>query len=413
MLTNGDLQVAFSEPFILRNIVNSCLTTQSLAQAQRVDIDEPTKEKIAKDVSHYSKFILNDLHRAAANKEISCICTIRLLDKEQYHYREDVIRAIFSSLFNVDIEESETSKSARQGSSPRLWDYHLDATLKLSWKSEGCGVICNLLGEKKLRSALVMSKRDTQLNQFRINAKMCDCTFQVGGELFHVHRATLASRSPYFAEFFENRHLQHDEVICFGDSNLSPEVFRAFLDYVYTQQTNMSTSDVLGLLQLMGLAESTGVSTLFLLCQKHLMKQLDLDNFYSIFRSVLILSDDEPLCKDCRRFAKRHAKEISDMQIFHFPPPALFECIDIGRRLGSPELERVAVDAIPAILDHTNFTFFCRMAKNKELTDVKELCKAFINSNSWILGKIENKEERVAYIALMADVPIAWDCFVL
>lgn len=118
----------------------------------------------------------------------------------------------------------------------------------------------------------------TTMNNLRKVNKLCDVMLQVDGEEFPAHRVVLAACSDYFCAMFTNEMSEKDKsTITLHE--ISADVMRVLLDFVYTETVNVSVENVQELLPAACLLQLTGVK---LACSSFLEKQLDASNCLGI-----------------------------------------------------------------------------------------------------------------------------------
>lgn len=99
-----------------------------------------------------------------------------------------------------------------------------------------------------------------------------------GTHRFNVHKVIIAARSPFFAGLFRNPNKKNKNLFELND-NVSPELFRAFLSYLYRGQVKIA---------------SFGVA----------VNLFRLSHFYQVV----------PLMQQCRNFIDSHPLDLSEIQ---------------------------------------------------------------------------------------------------
>jgi len=107
-----------------------------------------------------------------------------------------------------------------------------------------------------------------------------DIILRVQHEEFQAHRAILAIQSPVFKAMFEHELRENEEGIVEIDDS-SPDIFRHFLEYIYTSQLTGVADDKVG--QLVVLADKYQVESLTVQCLKYLCNTLTIDNVVDVF----------------------------------------------------------------------------------------------------------------------------------
>ncbi|MBN3309532.1 KBTB3 protein, partial [Amia calva] len=137
--------------------------------------------------------------------------------------------------------------------------------------------VCNGVPEKK-SVALVAEDHGQQilgvLQSFREKNAFFDFRILVKEETFPCHRCVLAACSDFFRAMFEvNMRERDDSSVTM--SNLSPKAIRAFLDFAYTGQTEITEENVDMFFQLSSFLQ---VSILSKACSDFLIRIIDLTN---------------------------------------------------------------------------------------------------------------------------------------
>ncbi|KPP66403.1 kelch repeat and BTB domain-containing protein 3-like [Scleropages formosus] len=139
------------------------------------------------------------------------------------------------------------------------------------------GSECNGVPERK-STVLVAEAHGERvlsiLRSFRERNVLFDFSILVRGETIPCHRCVLAACSDFFRAMFEVNMRERDD----GSvtmSNLSPKAIRAFLDFAYTGQTEITEDNVDMFFQLSSFLQ---VSILSKACSDFLIKTLELSN---------------------------------------------------------------------------------------------------------------------------------------
>eukprot|EP00494_Astrolonche_serrata_P030291 UN30558 len=111
------------------------------------------------------------------------------------------------------------------------------------------------------------------------NPVFSDIILKVEKEKFHAHRAILATQSPVFKAMF-NTDMKEKEsgVVEIRDTN--PEIFKHFLEYIYTSQLSV---DNISVGDLVILADKYQVESLTVQCLRYLCSTLTVDNVVEVF----------------------------------------------------------------------------------------------------------------------------------
>ncbi|CAC5365929.1 KLHL12 [Mytilus coruscus] len=155
----------------------------------------------------------------------------------------------------------------------------------------------------------------TTMNNLRKVNKLCDVVLQVDGEEFPAHRVVLAACSDYFCAMFTNEMSEKDKsVITLHE--ISADVMRVLLDFVYTETVNVSVENVQELLPAACLLQLTGVKQA---CSSFLEKQLDATNCLGIKIFAEQHSCNE-LLEAADSFCLKHYEEIIKFDEFKTLP---------------------------------------------------------------------------------------------
>ncbi|CAL4126360.1 unnamed protein product, partial [Meganyctiphanes norvegica] len=116
------------------------------------------------------------------------------------------------------------------------------------------------------------------LNDMRNNGHFCDVTLSVDGQTFPVHKAVLASFSPYFrAMFLSNLAESQQEHITL--SGVDAGMVSLLLDYAYTSAITITKNNVQSLLSASNLLEVAAVRES---CCRFLERHIDASNCVGI-----------------------------------------------------------------------------------------------------------------------------------
>ncbi|XP_065223987.1 speckle-type POZ protein-like [Planococcus citri] len=146
------------------------------------------------------------------------------------------------------------------------------------------------------------------LERLLLNQDLIDVTFSLNGENFGAHKIILAARSPVFAAMFKHD-MQENRLNKVDIPDMKPEVFKAFLQYLYTDKTPHP-----GMVrELLVAAGKYDVSGLRLLCEEMLLKDLSEENATDVlvFADLYLL---EHLRKQVIFYIKKHFARITSTQ---------------------------------------------------------------------------------------------------
>jgi len=118
------------------------------------------------------------------------------------------------------------------------------------------------------------------MKQLCDNPIFSDIILRVQHEEFQAHRAILAIHSPVFKAMFEHGMRENEEGVVEIDDS-SPEIFRHFLEYMYTSQLTGVADDEVG--QLVVLADKYQVESLTVQCLRYLCNTLTTANVIDVF----------------------------------------------------------------------------------------------------------------------------------
>ncbi|XP_074645907.1 kelch-like protein 10 [Tubulanus polymorphus] len=114
------------------------------------------------------------------------------------------------------------------------------------------------------------------LNDLRETEKLCDATLQVGDETFPVHRAILASCSPYFRAMFTNG-MQETEKRTVQIPGVNADVMKQIIQYAYTCVIDTNPSNVEAI---MVAGDKFSVPGIVKLCKEFIMSYLTSQNCF-------------------------------------------------------------------------------------------------------------------------------------
>ncbi|XP_065207987.1 speckle-type POZ protein-like [Planococcus citri] len=149
------------------------------------------------------------------------------------------------------------------------------------------------------------------LERSLLNQDLIDVTFSLNGENFGAHKIILAARSPVFAAMFKHD-MEENRLNKVDIPDMKPEVFKAFLLYLYTDKTP-DPADPGMVCDLLVAAEKYDVNGLKLLCEEMLLKDLSEENAID----VLVFADQymfEHLKKQVIFYITKHFAWITSTQ---------------------------------------------------------------------------------------------------
>ncbi|XP_059540570.1 RCC1 and BTB domain-containing protein 1 isoform X3 [Myotis daubentonii] len=158
-----------------------------------------------------------------------------------------------------------------------------------------------------------------------------DLKFRIDGKYIHVHKAVLKIRCEHFRSMFQS-YWNEDMKEVIEIDQFSYPVYRAFLQFLYTDTVDLPPEDAIGLLDL---ATSYCENRLKKLCQ-HIIKQgITVENAFSLF-SAAVRYDAEDLEEFCFKFCINHLTEVTQTAAFwQMDGPLLKEFIAKASKCGA------------------------------------------------------------------------------
>ncbi|XP_071595328.1 RCC1 and BTB domain-containing protein 2 isoform X4 [Heliangelus exortis] len=138
------------------------------------------------------------------------------------------------------------------------------------------------------------------------NPETADLKFLVDGKYIHVHKVLLKIRCEHFRSILSN----DDEII--EMSEFSYPVYRAFLEYLYTDNIRLPPEDAIGLLDL---ATLYGENRLKKLCQQTIKQGICEENAIALL-SAAVKYEAQDLEEFCFRFCINHLTVVTQTQGF-------------------------------------------------------------------------------------------------
>ncbi|KAM6985977.1 RCC1 and BTB domain-containing protein 1-like isoform 2-T2 [Aplochiton taeniatus] len=138
-----------------------------------------------------------------------------------------------------------------------------------------------------------------------------DLKFSVEGRYIHVHKAVLKIRCEHFRSMFRSDWNEDmKEVIEIGQ--FSYPVYRSFLEFLYTDNVELSPEDAIGLLDL---ATSYCENRLKRLCQHIIKRGITVENAFSLL-SAAMRFEAADLEEFCFKFCVNHLTEVTQTAAF-------------------------------------------------------------------------------------------------
>uniref|UniRef100_A0A8P0N743 RCC1 and BTB domain containing protein 1 n=2 Tax=Canis lupus familiaris TaxID=9615 RepID=A0A8P0N743_CANLF len=158
-----------------------------------------------------------------------------------------------------------------------------------------------------------------------------DLKFRIDGKYIHVHKAVLKIRCEHFRSMFQS-YWNEDMKEVIEIDQFSYPVYRAFLQYLYTDAVDLPPEDAIGLLDL---ATSYCENRLRKLCQHIIKRGITVENAFSLF-SAAVRYDAEDLEEFCFKFCINHLTEVTQTAAFwQMDGPLLKEFIAKASKCGA------------------------------------------------------------------------------
>ncbi|XP_053521364.1 RCC1 and BTB domain-containing protein 1 isoform X4 [Artibeus jamaicensis] len=158
-----------------------------------------------------------------------------------------------------------------------------------------------------------------------------DLKFRVDGKYIHVHKAVLKIRCEHFRSMFQS-YWNEDMKEVIEIDQFSYPVYRAFLQFLYTDTVDLPPEDAIGLLDL---ATSYCENRLKKLCQRIIKRGITVENAFSLF-SAAVRYDAEDLEEFCFKFCINHLTEVTQTAAFwQMDGPLLKEFIAKASKCGA------------------------------------------------------------------------------
>ncbi|XP_034614407.1 RCC1 and BTB domain-containing protein 1 isoform X3 [Trachemys scripta elegans] len=158
-----------------------------------------------------------------------------------------------------------------------------------------------------------------------------DLKFRVDGKYIHVHKAVLKIRCEHFRTMFQS-YWNEDMKEVIEIDQFSYPVYRAFLEYLYTDSVDLPPEDAIGLLDL---ATSYCENRLKKLCQHIIKRGITVENAFSLL-SAAVRYDAEDLEEFCFKFCVNHLTEVTQTAAFwQMDGPLLKEFIAKASKCGA------------------------------------------------------------------------------
>ncbi|GAB6032349.1 RCC1 and BTB domain-containing protein 2 [Chamberlinius hualienensis] len=148
-----------------------------------------------------------------------------------------------------------------------------------------------------------------------------DMKFVIEGKFVHVHKAILKIRCDHFRSMFQD-HWAEDSKEVVEIKQFTYVVYRAFLQYLYTNEVDLSPHDAFDLLDL---ANCYCECQLKRQCQQMIKRQTTVANA-ALFYVASIKHEDKDLEEFCFRFAINHLTEVVQTEAFAHLDESTVKC---------------------------------------------------------------------------------------
>ncbi|CAH1803231.1 unnamed protein product, partial [Owenia fusiformis] len=140
---------------------------------------------------------------------------------------------------------------------------------------------------------------------------LSDISFSVENKQIHVHKSILKIRCEHFRSMFQS-HWGEDCKDTIEITQFSYVVYRAFLQYLYTDKVNLSPEDAIGLLDL---ANSYCEIELKHQCEKIIKQGISVENAAMLYAAA-VKYEAESLQEFCFKFSLNHMTAITQTEAF-------------------------------------------------------------------------------------------------
>uniref|UniRef100_A0A8C1UKJ4 Zinc finger and BTB domain containing 8A n=1 Tax=Cyprinus carpio TaxID=7962 RepID=A0A8C1UKJ4_CYPCA len=141
-------------------------------------------------------------------------------------------------------------------------------------------------------SAIHQSCLLKQLDQQRQQELFCDCNVLVEGQIFRAHRNVLYGSSGYFRMLLSQGAKDTLESINASFDVFSPEIFAIILDFIYSGQLELNSSNVI---EVMSAASYLQMNDVISYCKAFIKSFLEISTKEDDESRYLCLSDSSPL----------------------------------------------------------------------------------------------------------------------
>ncbi|XP_073683517.1 zinc finger and BTB domain-containing protein 8A [Garra rufa] len=141
-------------------------------------------------------------------------------------------------------------------------------------------------------SAIHQSCLLKQLDQQRQQELFCDCNVLVEGQIFRAHRNVLYGSSGYFRMLLSQGAKDTLESVSASFDVFSPEIFAIILDFIYSGQLELNSSNVI---EVMSAASYLQMNDVISYCKAFIKSFLEISTKEDDENRYLCLSDSSPL----------------------------------------------------------------------------------------------------------------------
>ncbi|XP_014672354.1 PREDICTED: RCC1 and BTB domain-containing protein 1-like [Priapulus caudatus] len=138
-----------------------------------------------------------------------------------------------------------------------------------------------------------------------------DVKIALEGKIIHVHKVILKIRCEHFRSMFQS-HWEQDGKDVIEISQFTYPVYRAFLQFLYTDRIDLSPEHAIGLLDL---ANSYLEKRLKALCERTIMQGITVANVAMLYAAAIQYEAKE-LEEFCLRFAVNHLTAVTQSEAF-------------------------------------------------------------------------------------------------
>ncbi|XP_014678367.1 PREDICTED: LOW QUALITY PROTEIN: RCC1 and BTB domain-containing protein 1-like [Priapulus caudatus] len=138
-----------------------------------------------------------------------------------------------------------------------------------------------------------------------------DVKIQLEGKIIHVHKVVLKIRCEHFRSMFQS-HWEQDGKDVIEISQFTYPVYRAFLQFLYTDRINLSPEHAIGLLDL---ANSYLERQLKALCERTIKQGITVENAAMLY-AASVFRELQELEEFCLRFALNHMTAVTQSEAF-------------------------------------------------------------------------------------------------